>query len=122
ASAACCPGPTPAWPAGQLVRYRISGVSQAVPIAAPDPTDSLHYLGVVVKNPAVVTPLPVIEGFMPDAVYNDILANHRYDDVQGEAVIAYNGAVYDNARMSVRGNTSRSMTKVSWKVEMPAGH
>ena len=76
----------------------------------------------VVKNPAVVSPLPVIEWFMEDAVYNDILANHRYDDYQGAAVLAYDGVVYDNALMSVRGNSSRSMTKVSWKVEMPKGH
>ena len=115
-------GTIPGQAAGQLVRYRINGVSQATAIAAPDPTDSIRYLGVVVKNPAVVTQLPVIEWFMEDAVYNDILANHRYDDYQGVAVLAYDGVVYDNARMNVRGNTSRSMTKVSWKVEMPAGH
>jgi chitodextrinase len=112
----------PGQAAGQLVRYRVNGTSQGTAMASPDPADSIRYHGVVVKNPSVTSPLPVIEWFMPDAVYKDILANHRYDDYQGEAVIAYNGAVYDNARMSVRGNTSRSMTKVSWKVEMPVGH
>lgn len=112
----------PGQAAGQLVRYRINATSQATALASPEVADSIHYHGVVVKNPAVVTPLPVIEWFMQDSVYNDLLANHRYDDVQGEAVIAYDGQVYDNARMNVRGNTSRSMTKVSWKVEMPVGH
>ncbi len=57
----------PGQAAGQLIRYRVNGVSQAIAIAAPDPTDSIHYLGVVVKNPAVVTQLPVIEWFMEDA-------------------------------------------------------
>jgi hypothetical protein len=115
-------GTIPGQAAGQLVRYRINGVSQAVPMASPDLTDSIQYHGVVVKNPAVVTALPVIEWFMEDAVYNDILANHRYDDYQGVAVLAYDGVVYDNARMSVRGNSSRAFTKVNWKVEMPKGH
>ena len=59
--------------------------------------DSIHYHGVVVKNPAVGSQLPVIEWFMEDAVYNDILANHRYDDYQGAAV----------SRTTARSTTTR---------------
>jgi chitodextrinase len=116
--AATIPGQT----AGKLIRYRIDATSGGTAISNPDPSDSIRYLGVVVTNPAVVSNLPVIEWFMDDAVYNDLLANHRYDDVQGLAILAYNGTVYDNARMNVRGNSSRSFAKVNWKVEMPVGH
>jgi chitodextrinase len=113
----------PGQSAGRLVRYRIAATAannQA--FAYPPAGDTVHYAGVVVLNPAVSTNLPVVEWFMEDAVYNDLLANHRYDDVSGTAVIAYDGTVYDNVAMRVRGNTSRSRAKVSWKVEMPSGH
>jgi len=48
---------------------------------------------VVVANPSVTSNAPIVEWFMDDAVYDDLLANHRYDDVQGDAVIAYDGQV-----------------------------
>lgn len=109
--------------AGRLVRYRIdatAGNNQAFSYPAAD--DTVHYAGVVVRNPAVSTNLPVLEWFMADAVYNDLLANHRYDNVTGAAVLAYDGTVYDNVAMRIRGNTTRARPKVAWKVEMPAGH
>ncbi len=113
----------PGQAAGKLIRYRIEGTTSAgIPFAHPVVGDSISYEGVVVTNPAVATPLPVIEWFMDDAVYDDLLANHRYDDVGGPAVIAYNGIVYDNASMRVRGQSTRALPKVNWKVEMPAGY
>jgi chitodextrinase len=114
-------GTIPGQAAGQLVRYRISAGINGVPFTFPAAGDSINYEGIVVRNPAVATNLPVFEWFMEDAVLDDILANHRYDDVTGPAVIAYNGTVIDNARMRVRGQSSRSLPKVSWKVELPSG-
>lgn len=113
----------PGQSAGRLVRYRIdamAGNSQS--FSYPPVGDTVQYAGLVVRNPSVSTALPVVEWFMEDAVYNDLLANHRYDNVTGQAVIAYDGTVYDNVAMRIRGNTSRSRPKVSWKVEMPSGH
>ncbi|MEZ5092128.1 lamin tail domain-containing protein [Nocardioides sp.] len=116
--AASVPGQT----AGHLVRYRISASSAGVPFTAPAAGDTINYEGYVVRNPAVVTNLPVIEWFMSDAVYNDMLANHRYDDYLTPVPIAYNGQVFDNAMFRIKGQSTRSAAKVSWAVELPGGH
>ncbi|TFC87368.1 PKD domain-containing protein [Cryobacterium sp. TMT1-21] len=107
--------------AGNLVRYRIEADAAGVAYSLPADGASIRYLGVVVTS-GVSTQLPVIEWFMADSVYNDILANHRTDDFQGAAVWSYNGQVIDNALMNVRGNTSRTAAKVNWKVELPKGY
>ncbi len=116
--AATVPGQT----AGRLIRYRVDATAGGVAFSAPAADDSIRYQGVVVTNPAVTSNLPVIEWFMPDAVYNDLLANHRCDDVTGDAVIAYNGTVYDGAKMKIRGQSTCTRPKPSWKVEMAPGH
>ncbi|WP_158437797.1 PKD domain-containing protein [Naasia lichenicola] len=112
----------PGQAAGQLVRYRIDATRGAATFSAPAADDSARYRGVVVTNSAVSTQLPVIEWFMDDAVYNDLLANHREDDVQGAAVWSYNGEVFDNVLMNIRGGASRQAAKVQWKVELPKGY
>lgn len=113
----------PGQSAGSLVRYRIDATAvDGQGFSYPPAGDTVRYAGFVVRDPAVSTNLPVLEWFMEDAVYNDLLANHRYDNVTGPAVIAYDGVVYDNVAMRIRGNTSRARPKVAWKVEMPSGH
>ena len=112
----------PGQAAGRLIRYRVDADAAGVAYSAPSATDTQHYRGVVVVDPAVNSQLPIIEWFMDDAVYNDILANHRFDDVTGPAVWSYNGVVYDGASMRVRGNSTRTAAKVNWKVELPKGY
>ena len=112
----------PGQAAGKLIRYRVDALSGTTAYAAPVTGDSMRYHGVVVLNSAVTTQLPVIEWFMEDAVYEDILANHRMDKFKGAAVWAYNGEVIDGVQMSVRGNSSRTAPKVSWKIQMPKGY
>ncbi|WP_434620286.1 PKD domain-containing protein [Arthrobacter sp. A5] len=115
-------GSIPGQSAGKLIRYRVDATSGGTTYSEPAAGDSVRYRGVVVVNTAVGSQLPVIEWFMDDAVFNDILANHRQDDVQGAAVWSYNGQVIDGALMSVRGNSSRTDAKVNWKVELPKGY
>ncbi|MDH4352455.1 MAG: lamin tail domain-containing protein [Actinomycetota bacterium] len=115
-------GTIPGQTAGKLIRYRIEGTFAGVAFSSPAASDSINYHGVVVENPGVVTQLPVLEWFMSDAVYNDILANHRFDNFKGEAVISYDGQVFDNARMRIRGQSSRTAAKVNWKIELPPGY
>ncbi|MFZ0157920.1 MAG: CotH kinase family protein, partial [Kineosporiaceae bacterium] len=112
----------PGQAAGRLIRYRIDATAGAVAFSAPAATDSIRYQGVVVTNPTVTSTLPVIEWFMEDSVYADLLANHRCDDVTGDAVIAYNGTVYDGAKMKIRGQSTCTRPKPNWKVEMAPGH
>src|SRR3954447_7396704 len=106
---------------GQLIRYRVEATSGGTAYSAPSADDSVRYRGVVVTS-STTSQLPIVEWFMDDAVYNDILANHRSDDVQGAAVWAYNGEVVDGVLMNVRGNSSRTAAKVNWKVEFPKGY
>ncbi|AMB58919.1 CotH kinase family protein [Microterricola viridarii] len=112
----------PAQSGGKLIRYRIDAMAGSKAYSMPAAGESMRYRGVVVRDSAVTSQLPVIEWFMDDAVYADILANHRLDDVAGAAVWAYNGEVIDGVQMSVRGNSSRTDAKVNWKVVMPAGY
>nr|WP_286276081.1 PKD domain-containing protein [Naasia aerilata] len=107
---------------GSLIRYRIDGTKAGVGFSEPAAGDTAKYRGVVVLNPSVSTQLPVIEWFMEDSVYNDLRANHREDDVQGAAVWSYNGQVYDNVLMNIRGGVSRQANKNNWKVELPKGY
>lgn len=112
----------PGQSAGKLVRYRIDANAAGVAISEPPAADSVRYRGVVVRNPAVSSQLPTIEWFMDDAVYQDILANHRLDKFEGDAVWSLNGEVIDGVKMSVRGNSSRTNRKVNWKVALPKGY
>jgi hypothetical protein len=114
-------GAIPGQSAGKLVRYRLEATKDGVAFTYPAAGDSINYEGVVVRDPSVDTQLPVFEWFMEDAVYDDILANHRYDNFYGAAVVAFDGQVIDNARMRVRGQSSRDNPKVNWKVDLPAG-
>jgi len=112
----------PGQSAGRLIRYRVDATSGGTAYSAPAAGDSVRYRGVVVLNTSVTSQLPIIEWFMDDAVYNNILANHRQDDFQGAAVWAYNGQVIDGVLMNIRGSSSRTAAKVNWKVELPKGY
>ena len=114
-------GTIPGQAAGRLVRWRIEAAVGTNAFAHPAIGDTVTYEGVVVRNPGLTTALPVFEFFMEDSVLADLRTNHRYDNVTGPAVVAWNGQVVDNAAMRVRGNTSRAENEVNWKVELPKG-
>ena len=105
---------------GDLVRYRVDAADGAAAASHPPTDDSITYEGVVVVDPSVVSAVPVLEWFMDDAVYDDLLANHRFDDVEGPAVITYDGQVWDSSVMRINGK--RDDAKVSWKVDLPEGY
>lgn len=106
---------------GSLIRYRIEAVNNGGALSSPSADDTINYHGVTVAH-NTSSNLLIIEWFMEDAVYDNLLENHRFDDVEGEAVIAIDGVVFDNAAMHIRGNSSRNNVKVSWKVDLPKGH
>lgn len=112
----------PGQAAGELVRYRVEANDGELSASLPAVGDTITFEGVVVLDPAVSSSLPILEWFMDDAVHDDLLANHRFDDVDGAAVIAYDGVVIDGVLMHIRGNSSRFGLKVNWKVEFPKGY
>ncbi len=105
---------------GELIRYKIVlGGPNAV--QSPAASDSINYHGVTVRH-GVSSALPVVELFIPDDVIDDLMENHRFDDVTGEVAVAVDGVVYDNATMRIRGASSRANEKPSWKVKLPSGY
>lgn len=114
-------GRVPGAGAGQLVRYRVSASSNGASASVPEAGDARGYLGVVVTDPARGAKLPVLEMFIPDAVFNDLVAHHRCDGVAGSVALAYNGQVINNASMEIKGHHSCNDTEVKWDVSLPSG-
>jgi hypothetical protein len=113
----------PGVPAGQLVRYRIDVASGSSTAAYPPAGDSRRYDGVVATDPEQDSArYKVLEWFMSDADYADLLANHRCDGVDAPAVVAWQGKVFDGALMHIRGQSSCTDAKVKWDVTLPKGH
>ena len=111
----------PGQDAGSLIRYRIEAANVYGTTAIPTGIEAADYRGVVVVDPARASAVPVIDYWMPNAVYKDVLKNHRYDDVFVDAVLAYDGQVWDNVQMRIRGGNSRAYDHPSWNVEFPDG-
>ena len=63
----------------------------------------------------------MLEWFIADADYNAITSNPTADIIR-PAVLAYNGTVYDNVTVNIRGRAPRPRPKPNWKFEMPKNH
>jgi hypothetical protein len=81
----------------------------------------MDYHGYYIKDPGVTSDAPILEWFISDADYNDLLANHRYDNVYVPCVIIYDDDVYDNSAVRARGDY-RDDPKLPLKAKLPAGH
>ena len=108
--------------AGTLVRYRLVGSSGAGEGTWPRQGDGMKYHGTVVQSPAE-SQLPRLQWFVTDKSYNKIYYDRDlYGDNGYPTVIAYNGEVFDNALMRIRGNQSRLNEKRKWKIVLPPGY
>lgn len=105
---------------GQLIRYRVEATNASGTNRSPRVDDSWNYRGVVVAN-GITSAIPVLEWFIADADYNEI-SSRPIDDITGSAVLAYNGNVYDNIHVGIRGESTQTTPKTSWKIEMPRDH
>lgn len=109
--------------AGQLVRYRVSATRGGATATYPAAGDSRPFDGVVVGDPALASAeFPVLEWFMPDDVYADMVAHHRCDDVTALATLAWNGRVLDGGAMRIKGHHSCNDAEVKWSVDLPKGY
>ncbi len=110
----------PGTTAGQLIRYRVEATNAAGTNRNPRVDDSWNYKGVVVAN-GITSAIPVLEWFIADTDYNEIY-NSPTADITGPAVLAYNGQVFDNIHVGIRGESTQTLAKKSWKIEMPRDH
>jgi len=107
---------------GTLIRYRIVGSSETGEGSWPRQGDGMTYHGTVVQSTSE-SALPRLQWFVPDKKYQQIYTDRDlYGDNGYPTVIAYNGQVFDNALIRIRGNQSRLNQKRKWKIILPAGY
>lgn len=107
--------------ANALVRFQIQAVGPTGSMRYPRVDDSVSFDGTVVRDPDLVTALPVVHWYIDPNDYAAALA-HYYTDELEPGVIFYGGKLYDNAQFRVRGETSRWWDKKHWKVHFAQGH
>jgi len=110
----------PGQPLDTLIRYRIEASGANGPGADPRVDDTIVYYGALLSSP-VESDLPVIEWWIDPADYQAALDHYLTDELE-PAVLVYDGEVWDNIRIRVRGSTSRTYPKKNWKFELPQGH
>ncbi len=111
--------PARAFSAGQMVRWYIMAVDAAGYVAKfpayLDPLNSPQYCGVVVSDPSLTNPLPVLHWF----IQNPGAAN---TDAGTRCTMFYDGEFYDNVGIYIHGQSSRGFPKKSYNVRFNRGH
>ncbi len=108
--------------AGTLIRYRLTASSGGRNGRWPRQGDGAGYWGTTVAR-AVDTDLPLFEIFMPDDDFATMSADLTLGGDDGyPMVFAYEGQVFDNARIRVKGQVSRTFPKKKFKIILPQGY
>jgi len=106
---------------GQLIRYAVTATDSEghgfrIPLYL-DPLNSEQYRGTVVSDPTVSSRLPIVHLFAAPSELP------RIDGESGGRVTAFfDGELYDNVLMEVRGNTTAGCNKKSHRAEFPRDH
>ena len=112
----------PGQAAGSLIRYRLVASSGGRVGTFPRQGDAAGYRGTTVAR-SVATQLPVFEIFMSDADF-EVMSNDL--TLRGDngypMVFAYEGQVFDNAKIRVKGQSSRTFPKKKFKIILPSGY
>jgi hypothetical protein len=111
--------PASAYGPGQIVRYAVRATDAGSyaarwPIFA-SPSASSEYQGTMVVDPAVNSSLPVLYWFMQDV-------NAANTDEGARAVVVYDNVLYDNVLVRLRGDTTTSRPKKSYKIIFNDGY
>lgn len=104
---------------GQMVRYYIDAIDTSnkpsrIPLLL-DPSGSAEYLGTTVQAPAVTSKLPILQWFVVDRSAAETLTGTRCS-------LFYNGELYDNIFVRIRGGTALGWPKKNYKFEMNEDH
>ncbi|TWU43605.1 Inner spore coat protein H [Rubripirellula tenax] len=111
----------PGQEAGTLVRYRIDSDVATAPFEG----DTINYLGVVVSPNVPGNTLPLFQFFVDEAEFQELTTTDlRLTNTTIGAVVAYNGEVFENATIRVRGgdHARANFPKQSMKFELPSGY
>lgn len=113
----------PAHQAGKLVRYRVEATDGVGSSRLPNfNTEAMNYKGYAVKDPSQTSNLPIIQWFISDSTYDDLMQNHVSDDVYVDCVVVYGDQVFDNSSVKIKGEISLIYPKKSLKFKLPKTH
>jgi hypothetical protein len=105
---------------GEMLRWRISAstATQAITYPPfPDPLNSPEYMGMVISDNSFSTPLPVLQWFLPPSGF--AAADTRTGT---RCSLFWNGELYDNVLVHLRGATTSSLEKKPRQFEFNPGH
>jgi len=111
----------PGQPVDTLVRYWIEAIGPTGQMTRPRVDDTIDYLGTVVVDPALASDLPIFHWYIAPADLQAALDHYLTDETE-PAVLFYDGRLWDNIEIRVRGGTSRDYPKKSWKFIFPQGN
>ncbi len=104
---------------GSLVRYYVRALDSADYVARwpifSSPATSPQYQGTLVRNPDVASSLPIFHWFMQDI-------GGASTDGGGRAAVFYDGVLYDNVFVRLRGDTTTDQPKKSFKFVFNDGY
>ncbi len=117
--------PTTGLGAGQMLRWRIiasdnTGIQGTAP-AYFNPTASDEYFGTVALD-GITTALPVYHVFVPGIYQSNNSHVIDQNNVGGRASFFYDGELYDNVFIRIKGDTTRTMNKRSHRVDFNPEH
>jgi hypothetical protein len=113
-------GSIPGQAANSLVRYRIVATGPTGTGNDPRVDDTIVHRGTMVED-ATSSDLPIIHWWMHPDDYQAALDHYLTNDTE-PALVYYNGRLWDNVQIRVRGGTSREFPKKSWKFVFPQGN
>lgn len=111
----------PGQSAATLVRFHVRASGPNGSADWPRSDDSVYWDGLVVADPSVSSQLPIFHWFMAPDQFQFALDN-RFEDLLWPAVFYYDGRLYDDVRVRIKGDSSRAFQKNHWKFKFPRGH
>ncbi len=114
--------PSTSFTTGQMVRYYLTAVdAQAHTSRWPLAEDPAPCLGTVVENPALTNSLPPLHWFVQNPGWHTNFPTGNNANWTN-AWLHWDGRFYDGVQVQVRGGSSKSWPKPSFKFEMSKGH
>ncbi len=117
--------PTTGLTAGQMIRWRVLAFDNtAVQSTAPSflsATDSDQYYGTVALD-TTVTQLPIYHVFVSGTYTFNNAHVIDQDNVGGRASFFYDGELYDNVFIRIKGDTTRTLNKRAHRVDFNSEH
>jgi hypothetical protein len=107
--------------AGTMIRFKLVATGPSGQMRYPRDDDTIYYVGTLVADPSLSSQQPIFDWRIDPARYQAAL-DHRSTDQMEPAVLFYNGKLYDNIQIRIRGQTSRSWPKPNWKFKFQQGH